>query len=68
MSADTAAAHEAISVFVSSVSANAEVSRTAMNSNNKKLSCRRKAARRCTSLKISISHSRSLNVIRNYTV
>jgi len=34
----------------------------------KKLSCRRETARRFVSLNISLSHSRSLNVIRNDTV
>ena len=34
----------------------------------KKLSCRRETARRLLSLNILLSHSRSLKVIRNYTV
>ena len=34
----------------------------------KKLSCRRETARRLVSLKILLSHSRSLEVIRNDTV
>ena len=35
---------------------------------NKKLSCRRKTARRFVSLNISLSHSRSLKLIRNDTL
>ena len=34
---------------------------------NKKLSCRRETARCFVSLNISLSHSRSLNIIRNDT-
>jgi len=34
----------------------------------KKLSCRRKTARRFTSLNISLNHWRPLKVIRNYTL
>jgi len=38
---------------------------TCFNMFYKKLSCRRETARRFVSLNISLSHSRSLNVIRN---
>ena len=36
--------------------------------NDKKLSCRRETARRVVSLNILLSHSRSLKLVRNYTV
>jgi len=44
------------------------ISRVSMlTRDNKKLSCRRETARRFVSLKILLSHSRSLEVIQNDT-
>jgi len=39
-----------------------------LNNLNKKLSCRRETARRFVTFNISLSHSRSLKVIRSDTV